>query len=239
MKQLDEKAFAERYARQVMLPELGPEGQRRLAEGSALVVGVGGLGSAVSLYLTAAGVGRIGLIDADTVSASNLQRQVLYTEAEVGLPKVERARQRLAALSSHTQFDCYDMRLTPENAGAIVAQYDVVVDGCDNFATRYLIDDACAACGKPYVYGTIGGFYGQVSVFNHRGGRRYCDLYPERDELAARPAQPAGVVGTTPGVIGCTEAAEAIKLLAGCGEVLRNRLFTIDMLTMQCQIFEI
>lgn len=231
--------LSERYARQIMLPDFGEEGQRRLLASSALVVGVGGLGSAAALYLTAAGVGRIGLIDADTVSESNLQRQVLYTEAEVGLPKVERARRRLEALNAATRFECIEGRLTAANAAEIVARYDVVVDGCDNFATRYVIDDACAACGKPYVYGTIGGFQGQVSVFNLRGGRRYADLYPEREALAARPATAEGVMGATPGVIGCIEASEAVKLLAGCGEVLRNRLFWIDLKAMQSRIFEI
>lgn len=229
----------ERYARQIMLPDFGEEGQRRLLASSALVVGVGGLGSAAALYLTAAGVGRIGLIDADVVSESNLQRQVLYTEAEVGLPKVERAHRRLEALNAATRFECIDGRLTAANAAEIVARYDAVVDGCDNFATRYVIDDACAACGKPYVYGTIGEFQGQVSVFNYRGGRRYADLYPEREELAARPAKGAGVMGATPGVIGCIEASETVKLLSGCGEVLRNRLFWIDLKTMQSRIFEI
>ena len=144
---------AQRYTRQTMLPEIGERGQRRLAEASVLVVGLGGLGSPVALYLAAAGVGRLGLADADVVSLSNLQRQVLYTARQVGEPKTRAARERLAALSPHTRFDLYDEGLTAENAQRIVAEYDLVVDCCDNYPTRYLLDDVCAACGKPWVYG--------------------------------------------------------------------------------------
>lgn len=229
----------ERYARQTMLPEIGDAGQKRLAEASVLVVGVGGLGSAVTLYLTAAGVGRIGIVDDDTVSLTNLQRQVLYTEAEVGESKTERARERLLALSSHTRIETYPLRLTRENAEKLVASYDLVVDGCDNFATRYLIDDTCHRLGKPYVYGSICGFYGQASVFNYRGGLRYRDLFPDEETLAGAPKRVLGVMGVTPGFIGCTEAAEAIKIIAGCGEVLRNRLFTIDLLTMESHTIDL
>lgn len=217
-----------------MLPEIGEEGQRRLADASILIVGVGGLGSAVALYLTAAGVGRIGVIDHDRVSLSNLQRQVLYTEAEVGESKTACARLRLQALSSHTRIDAYDERLTEENAERIIAGYDMVVDGCDNFATRFLIDETCHRQGKPYVYGSIGEYHGQLSVFNYRGGIRYSDLFPDREKLSAAPPKVLGVLGTTPGFIGCLEASEAIKIITGCGEVLSNRLFTIDMRTMEC-----
>lgn len=224
-----------RYTRQEMLPEIGAAGQRRLAEASVLVAGVGGLGSALSLYLTAAGVGRIGLVDDDRVSESNLQRQVLYAEAEVGAPKVECARRRLAALSSRTCIETYPVRLTAANAEAIVARYDLVADGCDNFETRYLLDEVCARLGKPYVYGSIGAFTGQVAVFDGTEGMRYRDLFPD----APAPTEgPAGVLGTTPGVIGTLEAAEAIKLIVGCGRPLRNRLFTIDLLTMESRTIE-
>lgn len=225
--------LTERYARQIMLPDVGEEGQRRLAAASVLVVGVGGLGSAVSLYLAAAGIGRIGLVDDDRVSLSNLQRQVLYTEAEVGESKVLCARKRLQALSPHTQIDTYAERLTPRNAERLVAPYDLVVDGCDNFATRYLIDEICHRQGKPYVYGSIGEFHGQVSVFGYRGGMRYRDLFPEQELLSSAPAKALGVMGTTPGFIGCLEASEVLKIVTGIGDVLRNRLFTIDMLTME------
>lgn len=177
----------ERYARQTMLPEIGEQGQRRLSEASVLIVGIGGLGSAAALYLTGAGVGRIGLADADTVSKSNLQRQVLYTEGQVGMPKSAAARERLAALSSHTAFECRPEGITPENARPILDGYDLILDCCDNFPTRYLLDDLCAACRKPWVHGSIGEFYGQVTVFNGRKGRRYRDLYPDRKALCARP----------------------------------------------------
>lgn len=154
----------ERYARQTMLPEIGEQGQRRLSEASVLIVGIGGLGSAAALYLTGAGVGRIGLADADTVSKSNLQRQVLYTERQIGMPKSAAARERLAALSSHTAFECRPEGITPENARPILDGYDLILDCCDNFPTRYLLDDLCAACRKPWVHGSIGEFYGQVTV---------------------------------------------------------------------------
>ena len=154
----------ERYARQTMLPEIGEEGQRRLAASAVLIVGLGGLGSAVAPSLTGAGVGRLGLADPDTVSESNLPRQTLYTESQIGRPKPEAARERLAALSSATRFDLYPEGLTAANARELVAAYDLVVDCCDNFATRYLLDETCAAVGRPWVYGSIGAFHGQVSL---------------------------------------------------------------------------
>ena len=175
----------ERYARQTMLPEIGDEGQRRLAASSVLIVGLGGLGSAVAPYLTGAGVGRLGLADPDRVSESNLPRQTLYTESQIGRPKPEAARERLAALSSATRFDLYPDGLTAANARELVAAYDLVVDCCDNFATRYLLDEVCAAEGRPWVYGSIGAFHGQVSLFNGRGKRRYTELYPDREALCA------------------------------------------------------
>ena len=184
-----------RYARQTMLPEIGTEGQRRLAGASVLIVGLGGLGSAAAPCLTGAGVGRIGLADPDVVSESNLQRQTLYTEQDVGRPKTQAAAERLAALSSHTHFECFPEGLTAANARELAAAFDLVVDCCDNFTTRYLIDDACAACGRPWVYGSIGAFHGQVGVFNHLRGRRYADLYPDREALCRRPQAVAGVIG--------------------------------------------
>lgn len=229
---------AQRYTRQTMLPEIGERGQRRLAEASALVVGLGGLGSPVALYLTAAGIGRLGLADADVVSLSNLQRQVLYTARQVGEPKTRAARERLAALSPHTRFDLYDEGLTAENARRIVAEYDLVVDCCDNYPTRYLVDDACAAVGRPWVYGSIGAFHGQVSLFNGRRRRRYAELYPDREALCRRPRTAAGVLGPVAGVIGALEAAEAIKWLAGFGEPLDGRLLTLDLLTLQTELIE-
>ena len=228
----------ERYSRQIMLPEIGNEGQKKLSEASVLLVGVGGLGSPISLYLTGAGIGRIGLIDADVVSESNLQRQVLYREHELGLPKVECAKRRLQALSGNIQIDTYQEFFSEKNAMSLVEKYDLVIDGCDNFATRYLINDCCVAAGKPYIYGTIGEFFGQASVFNYQGGMTYRDLYPDEQELTSKPRTINGVIGVVPGIIGCIEASETIKVITGCGKPLRNRLFTIDVLSMQSEILE-
>lgn len=221
-----------------MLPEIGPAGQLRLHDAAVLIVGLGGLGSAAAPYLVGAGIGRIGLADPDTVSESNLQRQVLYTESQIGRPKPTAARERLAALSSSTRFDLHPEGLTAENARELVAAYDLVVECCDNFATRYLLDEACAEVGRPWVYGSIGAFHGQVSLFNGRTGRRYTELYPDREALCALPRSTAGVLGTVPGVIGAIEASEAIKWIAGFGEPLEGKLFTIDLKTLQTETIE-
>lgn len=228
----------ERYARQTALPEIGSLGQAMLARSSVLIVGLGGLGSPAATYLTGAGVGRIGLCDPDTVSLSNLQRQVLYTEAEVGQPKADCAARRLAAISGHTVFEKYPQGLTPENAREIIGAYDVVVDCCDNFATRYLIDDVCAEQGKVWVYGSIGAFNGQVAVMNGAHGLRYSYLYPDREELERQPASSGGVLGIVPGVIGAIEAGEAIKLLAQFGEPLDGKLYVIDLKTLNTNILQ-
>ena len=168
--------YTERYARQIMLPEIGLSGQQALARASVLIVGAGGLGSPISLYLCTAGIGRIGLIDGDTVSESNLQRQILYTENETGRNKVECAKQTLSSRNESCRIDIYPHFLTEENAREIIEPYDIIVDGCDNYATRYLIDDWCSRLQKPYVYGSIEGFKGQVSIFNGKKGKRYVDL---------------------------------------------------------------
>ena len=201
----------ERYNRQIILPELGEEGQQRIQRAKVLIVGVGGLGSPVALYLTGAGVGIIGLMDDDVVSISNLQRQILYSEAEVGMPKAIQAKKRLEALNSSIQINAYPNRLTTENAAGIISQYDIVVDGCDNFATRYLINDTCVQLGKIYVYGAIRAFDGQVSVFNYQGGPDYRHFFPDEDEMLSMPHPPKGVLGVTPGIVGCTEATEDRK----------------------------
>ncbi len=227
-----------RYSRQTMLAEIGEEGQRRLLASSVLIVGLGGLGAAVATYLTGAGVGRIGLCDPDRVSLSNLQRQVLYTEQQIGMPKVEEAARRLGSQSSSTRFDLHPDGLTEENGETLAAGYDLLVDCTDNFATRYLIDDICHRLGKPWVYGSIGEFRGQVAVMNHLNGRRYTDLYPDRDALCALPRKIAGVIGAVPGVIGAMEASEALKLLAGFGDPLDGKLFSIDLLTLSTSIIE-
>lgn len=228
------EADESRYARQIVLPDIGRDGQQRLLDARVLIVGVGGLGSPASLYLAAAGVGCLGLVDGDTVSESNLQRQVLYTTAEVGAYKVQCARRRLLELSPRTCVEAYAERLSPDNAEELIARYDMVVDGCDNPATRYLIDEVCAAQGKPYVYAAISEYEGMVSVFSLPGARRYADLFPDRE--AAAPAGTRGVVGVLPGIVGCIEAAEVVKLVTGCGEPLINRLFTIDVRTLRSEI---
>lgn len=227
-----------RYSRQTMLPGIGEEGQRKLLASSVLIVGLGGLGAAVATYLTGAGVGRIGLCDSDRVSLSNLQRQVLYTESQVGSLKVEEASRRLQSQSAHTRFDLYPDGLTEENGETLASGYDLVTDCTDNFATRYLIDDICARLGKPWVYGSIGEFRGQLAVMNYHSGRRYSDLYPDREALCSLPRRVAGVIGAVPGVIGALEASEAIKLLTGVGQPLDGRLFAIDLLTLSTSIIE-
>lgn len=229
----------ERYHRQTMLPQLGTEGQQKLLDASVLLVGVGGLGSPVALYLVAAGIGRIGLIDFDTVSLNNLQRQVLYTEAEIGKSKALCAEKRLRQLNSEVCVEAYDEPLTAENAETLISKYDLVIDGCDNYATRYLIDDVCACLQRPYVYGSIGAFSGQVSVFNYAGAGRYADLFPDREYLEALPKQPVGVIGSIAALIGSVEALEAIKIITGCEPPLAGKLYTLDMRTMQSQLLDI
>lgn len=214
-----------------MLPEIGIEGQRRLRQASVLIVGLGGLGCPAAMYLAGAGTGRIGLCDADTVSLSNLQRQTLYSTADTGLAKTEAAYRRLSALDPGIRFDLHPQGLTPTNAEAVIQDYDIVVDCCDNHATRYLIDDTCKRLGKPWVYGSIGAFEGMVSTFTP-GGVRYRDIFPDSDELAARPPSSGGVIGAVPGIIGAIEAAEAVKLICGFGDTLEGRLLTADIKTM-------
>ena len=220
----------ERYTRQTGLPEIGQEGQRRLRDAHILVVGAGGLGAPVSLYLAGAGVGHLGIADDDTVGISNLHRQILYTEAEVGLPKAGQAARRLRALNSDTEVTAYTCRLTADNAADIIDAYDLVIDCCDNYETRYLLSDITAAAGKPYIYGAIRGFEGQVAVFNAGPSPvKYRDLYP------SQPPAPTdkSIVGMTAGVVGCMMAHEAMKLVCGYGPTLAGRLWTIDLRTMQ------
>ena len=222
-----------RYNRQIILPEIAEEGQEKLKDARVLIVGVGGLGSPIALYLAGAGVGTIGLVDDDVVSESNLQRQVLYTEQEVGLPKAIQAQKHLQCLNGTLQIHAYPTRLTAENAETIFADYDIIVDGCDNFATRYLINDTCVRLNKVYVYGAIRAFDGQVSVFNYQNGKNYRDLFPDESEMVSMPPPPKGVLGLTPGVIGCIEAGEVIKIICGYGEVLSGKLWHIDLKTME------
>ena len=226
-----------RYDRQIALPEIGTAGQERLMKARVLLVGVGGLGSPISLYLTAAGVGTLGIMDDDVVSESNLQRQVLYEEAQVGQPKAAFAARRLQALNSGVKIVPYACRLTAENAEEIIRQYDIVVDGCDNFETRYLLAEVCARCHKPYVYGAIQGFNGQVAVFaTDHHPVTYKDLYPE--PMAVSPLMKA-VIGTTPAIVGSVEANEVLKLIVGFGEPLYGKLWTIDLRNMQSFVIDL
>jgi sulfur-carrier protein adenylyltransferase/sulfurtransferase len=239
------KAELTRYARHFPLPDFGIEGQMRLKKGSVLVVGAGGLGSPVLLYLAAAGVGRIGIIDADKVDDSNLQRQVLYTTEDVGQFKVQAAKKRLLALNPHIQIEtyCYDLR--SDNALEIIGLYDVVADGTDNFASRYLVNDACVLCGKVNVYASIFRFEGQVSVFNftNKEGERgvnYRDLFPAPPppDLVPNCAE-GGVLGVLPGIIGSMQANEVLKILSGFGEPLAERLFVFDAASFSTRILKV
>ena len=230
----------ERYSRQTMLPEIGVAGQKRLKDAKVMIVGVGGLGSPIALYLAGAGVGTIGLVDDDTVSVSNLQRQVIYTGDEVGRQKALCASIRLASLNKEIQVNAHTTRLNKENAKQLIGQYDIIVDGCDNFATRYLINDVCLELDKPYVYGAICGFEGQVSVFNYGKERKnYRDLYPDEGTMLRMPPPYKGVIGVTPAITGSVEATEVLKIICGFGEVLAGKLWTIDLRTLQSNIFSL
>jgi len=223
-----------RYGRHLTLPEVGEDGQRRLKGSAALVVGAGGLGSPIALYLAAAGVGRITLCDFDVVDPSNLQRQVLFATADVGREKVTVAAERLRSLNPHVAIEAVPDRVSSANVRALVRGADVVLDGSDNFTTRYLVSDACVLEGKPYVYGSIYRFDGQASVFHPPEGPCYRCLFPEPppDALVPNCAQ-AGVLGVLPGLVGCIQAAEALKLLLGRGRSLLGRLLLIDALDGQ------
>lgn len=228
----------ERYARQIMLDEVGEAGQHRLADAKVLIVGLGGLGCPVGLYLTGAGVGQIGLCDHDVVSLSNLQRQTLYSEAMIGEAKVSAAYRRLSSLSSGTRFELFDRGLTLDNAADIIARYELVVDCCDNHATRYLIDDVCRRLAKPWIYASIGAFDGCVSTFLP-GKPGYGDLFADRKELEAMPPSSGGVIGAVPGIIGSIEAAEAIKYICGFGELLSKHLLVANIKSMKFNIVEL
>ena len=227
-----------RYSRQTMLAMIGVAGQRRLAAARVAIIGVGGLGSAVATYLAGAGVGHLVLADPDVVSLSNLQRQVLYSECEIGLPKTVCAARRLKALNAEVEISIFPEGLTEANAADIIDGCNLLMDCTDNYAARYLIDDCCALAGLPWVYGSIGEFNGQVSVMNYRRGRRYTDLFPEREELLSLPRTTRGVLGAVPGVIGAMQACEAVKVLAGFGEPMDGRLFTVDILTFETDAFD-
>lgn len=229
-----------RYSRHIIIPEFGLEGQKKLKASKVLVIGTGGLGSPALLYLAAAGVGTIGIIDFDIVDDSNLQRQVLFTVNDIGKPKVLAAKARIEALNPYINVIAYNERLTSENALEIFKGYDVVADGTDNFPTRYLVNDACVMSGIPNVYASIYRFDGQVSVFNYKGGANYRDLYPEPPPPGLVPScAEGGVLGILPGIIGSLQTNEVIKVLTGIGETLSNRLFTFDALNFSTKIFKV
>ncbi len=225
-----------RYSRHLLIPEVGLEGQQKLKAASVLIIGTGGLGSPIALYLAAAGVGRIGLVDYDQVDFSNLQRQIIHGESRLGDLKVESARDRLLDLNSEIQVDIYNEYITSENAFVIAEPYDLIIDGTDNFPTRYLVNDLCVLTGKPNVYGSIFRFDGQASVFFAEQGPCYRCLFPEPPPPGLVPScAEGGVFGVLPGTIGSIQAAEALKLILGIGEPLIGKLLLFDALDMSFQ----
>jgi len=229
-----------RYSRHLLIPEVGLDGQRKLKGSSALIIGTGGLGSPVSLYLAAAGVGRIGLVDYDVVDSSNLQRQVIHGTSTVGTLKVESARAKLLDLNPDVQVDAYNEPFTSENAMRIAKDYDVLIDGTDNFPTRYLTNDVCVFLGKPNVYGSIFRFDGQVSVFYAKEGPCYRCLFPEPPPPGLVPScAEGGVLGVLPGTIGTIQATEALKVLIGIGEPLIGKLLLYNALDMSFEFVKL
>ncbi len=234
-----------RYSRHIIIPEFNIEGQRKLKEAKVLCIGSGGLGSPLLLYLAAAGVGTLGIVDFDVVDDSNLQRQVLFTVDDVGKSKAETAKKRLLALNPHITINVYDTKLTSENALEIFKDYDVIADGTDNFPTRYLVNDACVLLGKPNIYASIFRFEGQVSVFNYKDesgefGPNYRDLFPEPPpaELVPNCAE-GGVIGVLPGIMGSLQANEVIKVVTKVGEPLSGKLFLFDAATFQTRTLKV
>ncbi|MER3492896.1 MAG: molybdenum cofactor biosynthesis protein MoeB [Mastigocladus sp. ERB_26_2] len=224
----------ERYSRHLILPEVGVEGQKRLKAAGVLCIGTGGLGSPLLLYLAAAGIGRIGIVDFDVVDTSNLQRQVIHGTSWVGKPKIESAKNRILEINPYCQVDLYETRLSSENALDIIRPYDVVVDGTDNFPTRYLVNDACVLLDKPNVYGSIFRFEGQATVFNYEGGPNYRDLYPEPPPPGMVPScAEGGVLGILPGIIGVIQATETVKIIMRQGNTLSGRLLLYNALEMK------
>lgn len=230
--QLNKEEY-ERYSRHLILPEVGLEGQKRLKAASVLCIGSGGLGSPLLLYLAAAGIGRLGLVDFDVVDSSNLQRQVIHGTSWVGKPKIQSAKERILEINPYCQVDLYETRLSSENALEIMKPYDIVVDGTDNFPTRYLVNDACVLLNKPNVYGSIFRFEGQATVFNYQGGPNYRDLFPEPPPPGMVPScAEGGVLGILPGLIGVIQATETVKIILGNGNTLSGRLLLYNSLDM-------
>ncbi len=223
-----------RYSRHLIMPEVGMDGQLKLKQAKVLCIGTGGLGAPLGLYLAAAGVGRIGLVDFDAVDFTNLQRQVLFGTSDVGRPKITAAADRLQNLNPEIQIDAYETHLTSENALDLFKDYDIIVDGTDNFPTRYLVNDACVLLGKPNVYGSIFRFEGQITIFGYQGGPCYRCLYPEPPPPGLVPScAEGGVLGVLPGIVGTIQAAETLKLIIGKGDPLVGRLLLFDALAMK------
>jgi adenylyltransferase/sulfurtransferase len=223
-----------RYSRHLIMPEVGMAGQLKLKAGKVLMIGTGGLGAPLGLYLAAAGVGKIGIVDFDTVDVTNLQRQVIHGTKDIGRPKLDSAAERMADINPHIEIQKYETRLSSENALELFKDYDVVVDGTDNFPTRYLVNDACVLLDKPNVYGSIFRFEGQATVFHHNGGPCYRCLYPEPPPPGLVPScAEGGVLGILPALIGSIQATETVKLLIGKGETLSGRLVLYDALNMR------
>ncbi|WP_435357013.1 molybdopterin-synthase adenylyltransferase MoeB [Emticicia sp. SJ17W-69] len=230
----------QRYNRQMLMPEFGLDGQEKIKAAKVLVIGCGGLGSPILLYLTAAGIGTLGIVENDIVDVSNLQRQVLYDSSSVTYTKIDETEKRLNALNPLVKINKYATRLTAENALTIIKDYDIVIDGTDNFPTRYLVNDACVMLNKPFVYGAIHRFEGQVAIFNHKGSATYRDLFPTPPPPEQAPnCAEAGVLGVLPGIIGSMQALEAIKVITEIGEPLSGKLLLLDTLSMQSRIIKI
>jgi sulfur-carrier protein adenylyltransferase/sulfurtransferase len=228
------KEEIQRYSRHLIMPEVGMDGQLKLRNAKVLLIGTGGLGAPLGLYLAAAGVGHLGLVDFDVVDTSNLQRQVTFSTSDVGKPKTEAAKERLSGLNPTIKIESFETRLTSENALDLFRDFDIVVDGTDNFPTRFLVNDACILLGKPNVYGSIFRFEGQVTVFGYPGGPCYRCLYPEPPPPGLVPScAEGGVLGVLPGIVGAIQAMETIKLILGTGEPLVGRLLLFDALAMR------
>jgi adenylyltransferase/sulfurtransferase len=228
-----------RYSRHLIMPEVGMQGQRKLKAASVLMIGTGGLGAPLGMYLAAAGVGRIGIVDFDVVEESNLQRQIIHGTKDLGRRKIESARDRLRDINPHIEIETHEARLTSENALRLFRNYDIIVDGTDNFPTRYLVNDACVLTGKPNVYGSIFRFEGQASVFWAEKGACYRCLYPEPPPPGLVPScAEGGVLGVLPGIVGAIQANETIKIILGAQDLMINRLLLFDAWTMKFREFK-
>ena len=229
-----------RYHRQIIIPSIGENGQQKLRHARVVLIGAGGLGSPVLMYLAAAGVGTIGIIDSDEVSTSNLQRQVLYLTGDIGRLKADAAAERISLLNPLITVRSNAVRFTEDNASELLESYDIAVDCSDNYATRYLISDAALKAGIPMVYGAVYQFMGQASVFNYKGGPSYRDLFPEEvHHSGENKPDPPGVIGALPGIIGSVQACEVIKIITGAGDILSGKLLQIDALNLRAEIISI